>query len=62
MSQRIILITLILFLCTGCKAVDLDMPVPQFETGIDPESWENVPAGEFYYGQHGEIVDDRLRF
>jgi formylglycine-generating enzyme required for sulfatase activity len=29
--------------------------MPTFDTGIDPESWAQVPAGEFYYGQHEDI-------
>ncbi|MFZ5808563.1 MAG: formylglycine-generating enzyme family protein [Chloroflexota bacterium] len=41
---------------SACTAVDLDAPPPVFDTGINPESWAKVPAGEFLYGQHDEIV------
>jgi len=29
--------------------------MPDFETGIDPDTWAQVPAGEFYFGQHNHI-------
>ena len=29
--------------------------MPTFETGIDTNAWAQVPAGEFYFGQHNEI-------
>jgi formylglycine-generating enzyme required for sulfatase activity len=29
--------------------------MPVFGTGIDPDSWAQVPAGEFYYGQHEDL-------
>jgi formylglycine-generating enzyme required for sulfatase activity len=35
----------------GCAPVQTG-EVPVIETGIDPESWTLVPAGEFYMGQH----------
>lgn len=39
----------------SCAPVDLNAPMPTFDTGVDPNSWTQVPAGEFYYGQHEEI-------
>ena len=36
----------------SCAPVDLNAPIPTFDTGIDPNSWAQVPAGEFYFGQH----------
>jgi sulfatase modifying factor 1 len=35
--------------------VDLNAPIPVFDTGMDPNSWAQIPAGEFYYGQHDEV-------
>jgi len=29
--------------------------MPTFDTGIDPNAWAQIPAGEFYYGQHEDI-------
>jgi formylglycine-generating enzyme required for sulfatase activity len=31
-------------------------PLPKIETGIDPEAWALIPAGEFLKGQHNEEV------
>ena len=51
--QRLSLILVLLSVFLGaCGSVDLDAPVPVFETGVDPESWATVPAGEFLSGQH----------
>ncbi len=41
----------------ACAPVDLDAPIPSFETGIDPNAWVQIPAGEFYSGQHAEIEE-----
>ncbi|GAB4452798.1 MAG: hypothetical protein OHK0041_16310 [Anaerolineales bacterium] len=53
--KRIILTSILLaaFLAS-CAPVDLNAPVPVFDTGIDPNAWAQVPAGEFYFGQHEE--------
>jgi formylglycine-generating enzyme required for sulfatase activity len=50
-------VSLILFAMTlaSCAPVDLNAPMPAFETGIDPGTWAQVPAGEFYFGQHENI-------
>jgi formylglycine-generating enzyme required for sulfatase activity len=42
-------------LLTSCAPVDLNAPIPTFDTGVDPNSWAQVPAGEFYFGQHEDI-------
>ncbi len=39
----------------GCGPVDLNAPIPSFETGVDPNSWAQIPAGEFYFGQHEDL-------
>jgi len=39
----------------SCTPVDLNAPVPTFDTGVDPNAWVQIPAGEFYYGQHNDI-------
>lgn len=46
----LILISLI-FILTACTPVDVNAPAPIYETGIDPESWVEIPAGEFFSGQ-----------
>ena len=47
------IILLAVFL-TSCASVDLEAPLPVFETGVDPEAWAQIPAGEFFYGQFDE--------
>lgn len=49
-----ILVTMI-FLLTACGPVDLNAPMPVYDTGVDPDSWVEVPAGEFYFGQHEDL-------
>jgi len=29
--------------------------MPIFDTGVDPNAWAQVPAGEFYFGQHEQV-------
>jgi formylglycine-generating enzyme required for sulfatase activity len=40
----------------SCAPVDLNAPVPVYETGVDPEAWVTIPAGEFLSGQHDDPV------
>ena len=42
-------------LLISCAPVDLNAPVPAFDTGVDPNAWVQVPVGEFYYGQHEDV-------
>ena len=42
-------------LLISCAPVDSNAPMPVFDTGIDPNTWVQIPAGEFYYGQHEDI-------
>ncbi len=46
-----------LFILTSCAQVDLNAPVPVYDTGIDPESWTLIPAGAFYQGQEAELEE-----
>jgi len=50
----ILLITL--FILVSCAHVDLNAPMPTYDTGIDPNAWAQVPAGEFHFGQHEDIA------
>lgn len=40
----------------GCAPVDLNAAVPVFDTGVDPEAWATIPAGEFLAGQTSEAT------
>ena len=54
MKRILILLLAVVALSLGGCTVDL--PTPKvYDTGIDPDSWARVPAGEFLMGQ----VDDR---
>lgn len=48
-------ILIMAFLVASCAPVDLNAPMPVFDTGVDPDKWAQVPAGEFLYGQHEKI-------
>ena len=49
-------------LLASCAPVDLNAPMPAFDTGVDPNTWAQIPAGEFYFGQHEDIeTTDCLR-
>ncbi len=45
--------TLVLFavLLAACAPVDLNAPIPAYDTGVDPEAWAVIPAGTFLSGQ-----------
>jgi len=57
MNKHIATLLLGLILLAGCGPVDLNAPAPVFQTGAVPGTWATVPAGEFLYGQHDEVVD-----
>jgi len=43
-------------LLSGCGTVDLNAPLPSYETGVDPQAWALVPAGAFLSGQNNDPV------
>jgi formylglycine-generating enzyme len=49
--------TLILLavLLAACSPVDLNAPLPVYDTSVDPDAWVQIPAGTFFYGQHEEL-------
>ncbi|NJD60886.1 MAG: hypothetical protein C3F13_06230 [Anaerolineales bacterium] len=56
MKLLALLLILMAILLTGCASVNLAAPMPVFDTGVDPEAWVNIPAGEFLSGQYDEPV------
>ena len=38
-------------LLISCAPVDLNAPLPTFDTGIDSNAWVEVPEGEFFFGK-----------
>jgi formylglycine-generating enzyme required for sulfatase activity len=55
MNRLILSLVLSAALLAACAPVDLNAPIPTFDTGIDPNTWAQIPAGEFYFGQHEDI-------
>ena len=60
MKRSLLLLGLLAALLTACGPVDVDAPVPTHETGVDPDGWARVPAGEFLAGQHSApaVIDE----
>jgi formylglycine-generating enzyme required for sulfatase activity len=51
----LLLVILITTACGPAPSVSAITP-PYVDTGIDPNSWSTIPAGEFPYGQHDHIT------
>ncbi len=61
MKKTTLLLTLGLaaLLIVGCQPVNAAYQAPFIETGIDPDSWVTIPAGEFLSGQEDvEVMVD----
>ncbi|MDF1501266.1 MAG: hypothetical protein P1P76_12435, partial [Anaerolineales bacterium] len=54
MKRAYLLLATLFLLAAGCSPeADIGaIKPPYIETGVDPDSWAMVPAGEFPYGQH----------
>jgi formylglycine-generating enzyme required for sulfatase activity len=52
---RAIALATTLVILASCAPVDLNAPIPAFDTGIDPNAWAQIPAGEFHFGQHEDV-------
>jgi len=55
MKRSLATILFMVSLLTACASVDLTAPLPDFDTGVDPDAWEQIPAGDFYFGQHEDV-------
>jgi formylglycine-generating enzyme len=55
MKRFIPSLILLTVLLASCSPVDLNAAMPTFDTGIDPDSWAQVPAGEFHFGQFHDM-------
>lgn len=44
-------------LLSACAPVDLNAPLPVFETGVDPQAWATIPAGPYYQGQAATLTE-----
>ena len=60
MKRALILLSMAALVGTGCTSTLAEMPVPPtIDTGVDPDAWARVPAGEFLMGltEHETLVD-----
>ena len=55
MKRFILTSILLIAFLASCAPVDLNAPLPAYDTGIDPDTWAAIPAGEFAFGQHEDI-------
>ena len=55
MKRIIPTIILLAVLLAACTSVDLNASIPTFDTGVNPDNWVQIPAGEFSFGQHNDI-------
>jgi formylglycine-generating enzyme required for sulfatase activity len=52
-----ILLLLFWLLMAGCTSPSANAaPVPAIDTGIDPQSWVKIPAGDFLSGPHNQMT------
>lgn len=58
MIKRIISISILaMFLLSACSSSSAVIDsIEYIDTGVDPDSWALVPAGEFLKGQHNEVT------
>lgn len=54
MNRAIVLLICVAVLTVGCSSRGTAGPPPVYETGVNPESWVRVPAGDFLQGIHEE--------
>lgn len=56
MNRGVIFLLLAAFLLTACASAQVNAAPPQLETGVDPQAWAIIPAGEFLMGPHAEAA------
>ena len=56
MNRVLAFLPIIAMLVAACASGQAPATPPRFETGVDPEAWALVPAGEFLMGQHEALA------
>lgn len=56
MRRFILTLALLAASIISCAPVDLNAPIPVFDTGADTSQWASIPAGGFLLGQHEEAA------
>lgn len=59
MKKALVILTSFMIILTACQQVNFQETPPVFDTGVDPDAWALVPAGEFLQGQFSKetIID-----
>ena len=59
MKRAILTVFLLAAILVSCAPVNLNAPVPTYNTGVDPNAWVVIPAGSFLEGQfdHPASID-----
>jgi formylglycine-generating enzyme required for sulfatase activity len=52
MKRSMLILVLVSLALAGCAGAAPVGAMPLIDTGVDPEAWATIPAGEFLYGQH----------
>jgi formylglycine-generating enzyme len=52
----LILIVVTTSFLAACGSVDLNAPIPVYDTGVDENAWVTIPAGDFFSGQFNDPV------
>jgi len=55
MKRLFLSLSLLMALLASCAPVDLNAPMPAYDTGIDPTQWVEVTEGEFFFGQFNKV-------
>lgn len=61
MKRLFLTLSLLTVLLVACTPVDLNAPIPAYDTGVDTNAWAQVPAGEFFFDQH-EVVESTTAY
>ncbi|MBI9044719.1 MAG: SUMF1/EgtB/PvdO family nonheme iron enzyme [Anaerolineaceae bacterium] len=55
MKRKHLILLILILLLSSCAPVNLNSPIPNMETGVDPGEWVQIPVGEFYSGQNEDV-------
>jgi len=56
MRRSLSMLLIAMIFLTACAPADLNAAIPRIDTGVDPASWAQIPAGEFFFGQFNTIA------
>ncbi|HPS42366.1 MAG TPA: SUMF1/EgtB/PvdO family nonheme iron enzyme [Anaerolineaceae bacterium] len=56
MKKLFLSLFILCLVLSACQEVDFNSTPPVFDTGVDPNSWVSIPAGDFLQGQFKEVM------